>query len=56
MEITIEHLQEKRKEYEAGYMEHISLANANHGAMEAIDELIARMQAPKPETAEETQA
>ena len=55
MEITLEHLQAKRQEYEAGYMEHIALANANHGAMEAIHELIARLSQPKEaDSVEET--
>jgi hypothetical protein len=43
MEITIEYLQKQRKEYESAYLEHIGLANANHGAMEAIDKLINEM-------------
>jgi len=55
VEITLEHLQAKRQEYEAGYMEHIALANANHGAMEAIHELIARLSQPKEaDSVEET--
>lgn len=44
MEITLEHLQTKKREYEAAYKEHIGLANANHGAMEAIQELINLLQ------------
>lgn len=38
--ITIEYLEGKRKEYEAAYLEHLALANANNGAMSAIIELI----------------
>lgn len=45
MEITIEYLREKLKEYQAAYDQHIALANANHGAIEAIQNMIAETQA-----------
>ena len=39
-EKILELLEQKQKEYQAAYEKHIGLANANHGALEAIDELI----------------
>jgi hypothetical protein len=47
MELNIEQLQEKLREYEAAYIHNMGLANANYGAMEAIKELIARLQNPE---------
>jgi len=47
MEITLELLQAKLKEYEAAYIEHLGLANANHGAMVATAELIKLKTAPE---------
>lgn len=49
MEITLEYLEAKRREYEAAYMEHLALAHANNGAMQAMQELIAAMQQPDTE-------
>ena len=45
MQITLEVLEAKKKEYEAGYFEHMALANANHGALEAIQDLIEKIKA-----------
>jgi len=39
-EKILELLEQKRKEYQAAYEQHMGLANANHGALEAINELI----------------
>ena len=44
MEITLEYLEQKRREYEDAYVKNLGLANANYGAMEAIDDLIKRLQ------------
>jgi hypothetical protein len=41
VEITLEYLNQKRQEYKQGYEQHLAIAQANSGAMEAIDELIA---------------
>jgi hypothetical protein len=41
VEITLEYLKQKRQEYKQGYEQHLAIAQANSGAMEAIDELIA---------------
>ncbi len=39
--LTREQIQQKRMEYEDAYMQHLNTANANHGAMQAMDELLA---------------
>ena len=41
MDITREVLLEKRRACEDAYMQALATANANHGAMQMLDELIA---------------
>lgn len=52
MQITIESLRKKRAEYEKAYIDNLGLANANFGAMKAIEELIQEAQAEEPEQTE----
>jgi len=47
-------LQQLRAEYNAAYIEHLSHASANNGAVQAIDRILAEMDAPKPESANPT--
>lgn len=41
--IEREHLKKMREEYYNAYFESLGAANANHGAMQAIDRLLAEM-------------
>jgi hypothetical protein len=52
--IDLEYLQTKKRQYNDAYMEHLGLANANRGAEQAIDELIATFQAASAATPDET--
>jgi hypothetical protein len=55
MQITLKNLQQKRAEYEKAYVDNLGLANANFGAMKAIDELIEEVKAEEiPEKVEAT--
>ena len=46
------YLTEKRKQYFEAYQEHLSIANANHGAMMAIDDILAKMDEDERKAAE----
>lgn len=48
MEITVEALEAKRDEYAAAAKQHEAQANANAGAVQAIEELLAVARAPQP--------
>jgi hypothetical protein len=48
MELTIKTLEAKRDEYAAAAEQHKTLMNANVGALQAIEELLAVARAPEP--------
>lgn len=48
MEITIQALEAKRDEYATAVKQHESLMNANAGALQAVEELLAVAKAPEP--------
>jgi hypothetical protein len=54
MELTREYLIQKREEYRNAYMNALSTANANHGAMQAVEELLKRLDEPEPVEMSET--
>lgn len=49
MEITLQILEAKRDEYAASVRQHEALMQANAGALQAIEELLAVARAPQPE-------
>ena len=44
MNLTRVYLLAKREEYFDAYMDALATANANHGAMQAMEELLARLE------------
>jgi hypothetical protein len=49
VEITIQMLEAKRDEYAAGVRQHEALMQANAGALQVTEELLAVARAPQPE-------